>query len=73
MPTCLTCTPCEARKTNPLTGRFNMACKNCCAILVAKTYPDKAQAKAMLAAVVRHPGSPPKGEVLTLVAELVKR
>jgi hypothetical protein len=65
-----TCLTCEARKTNPLTGRVNMICPHCCAHLVAKTRPNKLQAKAMLAAIARHPGSPSRATVLALVADV---
>jgi PHP family Zn ribbon phosphoesterase len=66
------CTPCQTHKTTPLTGRVNMACPTCCARLVAKTHPDRMQAKAMLAAIARHPGSPPRAAVLALVAGVVR-
>lgn len=57
-------------RSNPHSGRVQMACPQCCARLVAKTRPSREQAKAMLAAIARHPGSPPRALVLQLVAEM---
>ena len=68
-----TCPACQAHQSNPLSGLVQMACPHCCARLVAKTRPDKAQAKAMLAAIARHPGSPPRALVLQLVAAMPVR
>lgn len=61
------CPACQASDKNPLSGLAQMTCPHCCARLVAKTRPDKSQAKAMLAAIARQPGCPPRELVLALV------
>jgi len=61
------CPSCQAHATNPLSGRVQMTCPHCCARLVAKTRPSREQAKAMLAAIAWHRGSPPRALVLELV------
>jgi len=66
----VTCAACLATASNPRAGRYNFACVQCCARLVASTHPSKHQAHVMLAAVARFPASPSRQAILSCVARI---
>jgi hypothetical protein len=49
-----------------------MACLGCCARLVASAHPNRQAAAAMLAAIERFPGSPPRAAILDRVRTLLQ-
>jgi hypothetical protein len=69
----VTCPACESSKQRPHTGVYHFQCLECCARLVASTYPSKRHAAAMLAAIERFPQSPGRAEVLACVDQLLTK
>ncbi len=69
----MTCPACESSKQRPHTGVYRFQCLECCARLVASTYPSKRHAAAMLAAIERFPQSPGRAEVLACVDQLLTK
>ena len=62
------CAQCQATSRNPLCGAYNFGCVKCCVRLVESTRPDKARAAAMLEAIARFKGSPPRSEIVGLLS-----
>lgn len=51
---------------------YRLTCIDCCARLVLSARPSKEHAVAMLEAVGRHIGSPPRDKILARVRELME-
>jgi hypothetical protein len=49
----VTCPACESSRQRPLGGLYRMQCLECCARLVASTYPNRQAAAAMVTVVKR--------------------
>lgn len=60
----MTCPQCEKAARSPRSGDYRASCLDCCARLVRSARPDQRMAAALLAAVVRLPGSPNRNDVL---------
>ena len=58
------CPQCAAATSMPHSGDYRASCLDCCARLVRSARPDRRMASALLAAIVRLPGSPNRGEIL---------
>lgn len=48
------CPACESSRQRPPGGLYRMQCLECCARLVASTYPNRKAAAAMMVVVKRH-------------------
>lgn len=49
----MTCPACESSRQRPLGGLYRMQCLECCARLVASTYPNRQAAAAMMVVIKR--------------------
>lgn len=49
----MTCPACESSKQRLPSGQYQMQCLECCARLVASTYPNRRAAAAMMGVVKR--------------------
>lgn len=67
----MTCDACEAAALRPTSGLYRADCIECCARLVASTYPLKAHAASMLAVIERSPGNPGRAPVLARAAQIL--
>ena len=61
------CPSCESWQQQPLSGRYNMMCVQCCARLIRSARPLKHAQQGMLAAIARHQGAPSRAEILKAV------
>ena len=62
------CAQCQATARNPICGAYSFSCVHCCVRLVESTRPDKTRAAAMLAAIARFKGSPPRSVIVGLLS-----
>jgi len=60
----MTCQACQARANDPISGRYNFMCLECCAALVRSARPDKRHAGSLLAAIALHKEAPSRQEIL---------
>jgi hypothetical protein len=60
----MTCQACQARASNPHSGRYQFKCLECCAALVRSARPDKRHAGSLLAAIALHRDAPSREEIL---------
>lgn len=60
----MTCQSCQARASNPHSGRYHFQCLECCAALVRSARPDKRHAGSLLAAIALHKEAPGREEIL---------
>lgn len=51
------CAACESSRRRPFSGAYSLRCRECCARLVASTYPNRQHARAMLETVGRFMGT----------------
>lgn len=58
------CEECKRARTNKYHGGYRMQCLQCCARLVASARPSRPHQEAMLAAIDRFPGAPPRQAIL---------
>lgn len=65
----MTCPACTTHASNPLTGRHNLRCLQCCTRLVLKVPRSRSHQEAMLAAIARTPKAPGRDEVLASVRQ----
>ena len=65
----MTCPACTTNASNPLAGRYNLRCLQCCTRLVLKVPRSRSHQEAMLAAIARTPKAPGRDEVLASVRQ----
>lgn len=69
----LACPACESAAKKPLSGIYQFTCVQCCARLVLTAHPNKRQASALLAAILRFNQAPGRAEILECVRQHLTR
>ena len=70
----MTCQPCQARASNPNSGRVNFKCLECCAHLVASTNPmlDRAEGFFEVIAATMRNDAPDRQEVWKRAKQILR-
>lgn len=67
------CDACESAAKKRLSGVYRFTCVQCCARLVLSAHPNKRQASALLAAILRFKQAPGRDTILESVRQHLTR